>query len=114
MYAAAITEATPIANWARAAPERSAHGWAAESKASDQVPDRSSVVKKTDRENTEESTPPGALTDPEPEAETENQTNEANFDETVGFVQNNKRVEVAANSGVEFGLDKLRVRRPVP
>ena len=36
----------------------------------------------------------------------ENDTNEANFDESVTIIQNKDPVGVAANSGVDSGLDK--------
>jgi hypothetical protein len=36
----------------------------------------------------------------------ENDTNEANFDENVIIIQNKEPVGVAANSGVDSGLDK--------
>ena len=36
----------------------------------------------------------------------ENHTNEANFDENVIIIQNKGLVGVAANSGVDSGLDK--------
>jgi len=90
--------------------------WAREMDASDHVPDGSFVVEDGEREALEQSIDSDTSPDPgaqrsgdgiSPRGEnSENETNEANFDESVIVIQNKESVGVAANSGLDSGLDK--------